>query len=100
MPLDIAEFDAIPADANGSYMAVGKMPPRVVQTPVAISGVSAQSAALAADTRFVRLHADVACRIEVGPNPIATANSIRMAAGQTEYFGVYGGHKIAVISTT
>lgn len=99
MPLDITEFDAMPADENGGFMAVGKMPPRANQQ-VALSGVSAQSAAFGASTKFVRLHTDVACRIEFGANPTASATSPRMAAGQTEYFGVWPGQIVAGITTT
>lgn len=81
--------------------SIGAQEPSLVeQTPVAIGGTSAQSAAFAATTRIVRIHTDAICSIAFGSNPTATANSKRLAAGQTEYFGVQGGHKVAVITNT
>lgn len=70
------------------------------QTPVAISGASAQSAAFAATTNFIRVETDAICSIAYGGNPTATVNNFRMAADQVEYFGVNPGDKIAVISNT
>ena len=71
------------------------------QTPVVIGATSLQSAAFAAGTRFVRLHTDAVCSFLIGTNPTAIAQgSMRMAANQTEYFGVDAGDKVAVIATT
>jgi hypothetical protein len=40
----------------------------------------------------------VACHVEVGGlNPVATPTSMRMVAGQTEYFVVTPGERLAVI---
>lgn len=66
--------------------------------PVTIAGASAQSAAFNASTRYVRLHTDAICSIAFGADPTATTASRRMAADQTEYFAVEGGHKVAVIT--
>ncbi len=70
------------------------------QTPVTISGTSAQSAAFAAGTSLIRVHTDAICSIAFGDNPTATTNNLRMSADQTEYFAVVPGSKIAVISNT
>lgn len=100
MPLDITEYDNMPRDGSGASIPTG-LEPALVNQQVAISGVSAQSAALNSSTRFVRLHTDVACRVAFGSNPTAAGTDRRMAAGQTEYIGVRaGGLRIAVISTT
>jgi hypothetical protein len=72
----------------------------VQQTPITLSGTSAQSAAFAAGTSLVRVHTDATCSVEFGSNPTATTNHLRMAADQTEYFAVVPGTKIAVISNT
>lgn len=56
-----------------------------------------------AATRFVRVQVDAAANIAFGVTPTATINvSARMAAGQTEYFGVPQGqsYKIACIAPT
>ncbi len=99
MPLDITEYAELARDAMGAMIAAGKEP-AVATTQVAIGAASAQSPAFSAATQFVRLHADAACRIEFGVNPTAAATSRRMAAGQTEYFGVVPGQRVAVITTT
>ena len=70
------------------------------QVPVTIGVGSAQSAAFSGATKFIRVHNDVVCSINIGFNPTATAQNARMAAGQTEYFGVWPGQQIAVITNT
>ena len=70
------------------------------QTPVAIAAGSAQSAAFSGATKFIRVHTDVICSINIGFNPTATAQNARLAANQTEYFGVWPGQQVAVITNT
>jgi hypothetical protein len=70
------------------------------QTPVAIAASSAQSAAFSGATKFIRVHTDVICSVNIGTNPVATAQNARLAANQTEYFGVWPGQQIAVITNT
>lgn len=74
--------------------------PAVAEQTVAIGGSSTASSAFNASTTFVRLHTDSICSIEFGPTPTASATTARMAADQTEYFGVTPGTKVAVISNT
>lgn len=97
--VDIAEFDLLCRDDNSVQLQAGPVPPRVKQQ-VSITAGSVQSSAFANNTKFLRVHADAACRVEFGANPTADGTSMRMAAGQTEYFGVTPGHKVAVITTT
>src|ERR1700685_4308085 len=86
---------------QGPARRVGQMSmqPPVAEQTVAIGGSSAQSNAFNALTRIVRVHTDSICSIEFGTNPTATATTARMAANQTEYFGVpvNQSYKIAVI---
>lgn len=84
---------------NGPTQAA-QQPPVVDQTPVAITGASAQSAAFNAATTLVRIHTDSICSVLFGANPTALTTSARMVAGQTEYFGVLPGMKVAVIANT
>lgn len=72
----------------------------VAQNNVAIGGASAQSAAFNNATRYIRVHVDAICSIRIGSNPSAAATDARMAADNTEYFGVQSGDKIAVIANT
>lgn len=88
-----------PAIFQGNMAPVLDMPPLATQV-VAIGGGSVQSAAFNAKTRLVDVHAGAICSVEFGANPTATANSRRMAAGESRAFRVQAGHKIAVITNT
>lgn len=79
--------------------------PKVAQNNVAIGSSTAQSAAFAATTGVIRVETDAICCVEVGgTNPTAVVvgatGSSRMVAGQTEYYYVKAGDKIAVIAST
>lgn len=97
----ITEFATQCRDASGRNLGIA-MEPMVATQVVAIGGTTAQSAAVNALTTFVRIHTDAICSIELGTDPAATANTRRMAAGSTEYFGVPLGkaYKVAVITNT
>jgi len=97
--LYITEFRDLAGPSNGMAPPWAQQPPVAEQT-VAITGASAQSAAFSGSTRYIRVHADAICSIEVGPAPVATTAKARMAASTTEYFGVKVGDQIAVISNT
>lgn len=88
-----------PTIYQGGLLPVAYMPPLATQT-VAIGGSTTQSSAFNAKTVMIAVHTDAICSIEIGSNPIATANSKRMAANTTEYFEVTPAHKIAVITNT
>lgn len=95
--LYISEFSKV-AMVDGRMTAVGLMPPVAEQT-VTIAGASAPSAAVNAATKYVRLHTDTACFVAFGTSPTAvTASSLKLAANQTEYFGVSPGFAVAVIA--
>jgi len=75
--------------------------PEVTHQTVAITGSSVQSNAFNSATRLIRVHADAICSIQIGStNPTATTTSARFVAGQTEYFLVNPGDKLAVITNT
>lgn len=97
--LYITEFQAQGRDTHGDTMPAAQMPP-IAQQTVAISGTSAQSAAINRGTTLVRICSDVACYIEVAADPTAAAaTSMRMAADSPEYFSVpVGTLKIAGIT--
>lgn len=97
--LDITEYNELAMAGPGHTVMAGQEPSLLTQQ-VSISGASAQSTAFGDVTRFIRVHADVACRVAVGTNPTASTGSMRIAAGGTEYLGVMPGLKIAVIATT
>lgn len=93
----ITEFRAMPMDVNGRTVEAAALPAITTQK-ITISGTSAQSAALNADTKFVRVHTDAICHILAGDNRTATTSNMRMPADETEYFGVIAGQKIAAIT--
>lgn len=93
--LYITELKDFARDA-GRAEAVAMLPSLGTQA-LTLTGSTQQSAAFNAATRLVRLHAQVACHVAFGESPTATTNSMRLAEGQTEYFGVTPGHKLAVI---
>ncbi len=108
--LYIAEFVNVALAVQGQPPELAPMPPTVEQT-LAIGAASVSCTAFASTTRVVRVHTDVVCAIAVGTAPTAVtasgtsasaAGSMRMVAGQTEYFSILPGlsHKIAVIATT
>ena len=92
--LYIAEFSA------GALTATGATPapscPPITQQVVSISGSSTQSSAFNAATRLIRVHTDTACFVNIGSDPTSSISTMKMVAGQTEYFGVGAGMKIAV----
>lgn len=94
--LYVTEFAG--AGYNGFPAAMAK--PLVDQTPVVIGAGSLLSAAFDAATTIVRIHTDAICSIAFGTAPTATANSMRLAANQTEYFQVKFGDKVAVITNS
>lgn len=96
--LYISEYQVMPIDGRGIVPAGAE--PAVATQTVAIGGSSTQSSAFNALTRFVRIHTDAICSIAFGANPTATTSTARMAANQTEFFGVVPGQKVAVITNT
>lgn len=101
--LYVTEFAKQGRDLAGYLNQNGcpEQPPTAEQT-VAIGAGSAASAAFNAGTAIVRIHADAICSVAFGTAPTATATSMRLAAGQTEYFTVAPGSafKVAVITNT
>jgi hypothetical protein len=97
--LYIAEYSVLKQVEGSGVAQIAQAPPLAEQT-VSIGGSSTQSSAFNAGTNYIRIHTDAICSIAVGSNPTATSSTQRVAADQTEYFGVTPAHKIAVITNT
>ena len=103
--LYITEFAEMEIGWGGRQGQIAQQPPLAEQA-ITNTGGNTQSSAFQTKTRFVRLHADSICAIEFGTNPTAVAagasGTARMAANQTEYFGVPQGQafKVATILST
>lgn len=95
--LTITECDAL-LEVSLGRMQIAKMP-AVAEQQVVIAGGSNPSAAFNPRTKFVRLHAGAACSVAWGDSPVAVSGNCPLEGGQTEYFGVNPGQKLAVIQT-
>jgi hypothetical protein len=97
----ITEYVAMGQEWAGSRpIAAVQEPANVDQAPITLSATSQQSEPFAGNSRLVRVHTDGVCSFSFGEDPTATTSNRRMGAGQTEYFGVVPGHRIAVIENT
>ena len=73
---------------------------------IAIGGSSTASQPFGGYTALIRVHCDVVCsiafntvqQVQTAVAPIATTSNKRLAASQTEYFGVFPNQQIAVIA--
>lgn len=83
----ITEYARQAVDNHGNSIAAGEEPALATQVVDYNAGVAA-SAAFNAKTRLVRVHVDSIASIKFAAAPVAAVTDARMAAGQTEYFGV------------
>lgn len=99
--LYISEYVDAPLVNPGQAIPVG-IEPAVAQQHFTVSGTSAQSALFNAKTKFVRIHTDGIVSLKFGTNPTAVTTELRLAANQTEYFGVPEGglYMVAAITNT
>lgn len=99
--LYITEYKSVAvASGAGGPLAVALEPPVTTQT-VSIGAGSAASAAFNVNTHFVRLNTDETCSVKFGVSPTATTSDERLAANQTEFFGIsQAGLSVAVIANT
>ena len=87
--LYVSEFSQlVPSPTGQGPMA--QQPSLRDQTVAIGSGSLTPANAFLPATKFVRLHTDSICSIAFGPfsSVVATSANARMAANQTEYFGV------------
>jgi hypothetical protein len=99
--LYVTEFAELAIGPGGRVGQIPQRPPLAEQA-VAVAAGHAESNAFNAATRIVRLHSDVICSMVIGTNPVATAANARMAANQTEFYGVPvgGAYKVSVITNS
>lgn len=100
--LYVEEYNGVGAGASivGPALAGAQaaQEPSVTSQLLTISASSTAGAAFNAKTNLIRVHCDAICSIAIGKTPTAVATAKRMAANQTEYFGVRPGDTIAVIT--
>lgn len=98
--LYVTEYEHM-IELAGGRLPVGKEP-AVASQAFTFTGTAAASAAFQSRTKFIRVHTDAICSIVFGTAPVATGDSMRLAAGQTEYFGIPGeaSYKVSAITNT
>lgn len=95
----VTEFIGYRATAPVYYQAA--YTPFVAQQVVTFTSSSVQSSAFNIDTGMIRVQCDAVTNLVIGgTSPTATTTSMRMTAGQTEYFIVKAGDKLAAIAGT
>jgi len=85
------------ADSAGSGKLQFPQEPGTDQTAVTFT-TSAQSAAFAVGTKFIRIAGSAAFHYVVGANPTATTNAAYVPATTPVFIGVTPGQKIAAIA--
>ena len=99
----IHEFSRQAVDARGYPVPVGQFPALAIQTKVS-DATSDTFAAFNALTTFIMVKTEAVTSIAIGVAPTAVikaaAGNLRMAADETQYFGVIGGHIMAIITDT
>jgi hypothetical protein len=75
----------------------GQEPPQA-EYVIPITASSTQGPVFGGYTALLRVHCDSICSIAIGSNPTATTTNKRLAANQTEYFGVSPLQQLAVIA--
>lgn len=90
--LHISEYEDLIRDAKGAVIPVATLKAPVQSITFT---ASTQSAALKANTKYVRVFADAKAHLAIGASPTATVANMPIAANSAEYFGVDGGQIIA-----
>ena len=99
--LYITEFATQGRDSAGKLLENGTpQEPPLAEQVVAITAASVQSAVFNPKTTLIRVATDAVCSVAINANPVASATSRRLAAGQTEQFAVAAGsaYRMAVIT--
>jgi hypothetical protein len=96
MAIYITEYSTLARDFPGWHVAAGQEP-AVAEQVRTISGTSAQSAPFSSATAFVMVHASAAAHLAFGSNPVATTGAHRIGAGETRFYGVRAGQRLAAI---
>lgn len=101
----VSGYTELAADRNGNKMSAPKHPPVFESVIDTTSGV-VNTSNLPDTVTIVRIHTDGIVNVSVKPSATAATStaehSCRMAAGQTEYFGVNAGagYRVSAITNT
>lgn len=101
--LYISEYASLASDErNRISLLQCVQEPAITTQKLTIGAASVSSLPFSSTTKIIRVHTDAICSVVVtnSGTPVATSSNKRMAANQTEYFGVEPGARIAVITNT
>lgn len=98
MPVYVTEYFALARDGNNHVIAAGQEPAEAEQE-IDVSSTSAQSAAFGARTHLVMIHATEAAFLAFGTNPTAVDEAHAIGAGETRFYGVVPGQKVAAVTS-
>ncbi|MCA0276261.1 MAG: hypothetical protein LCH86_09665 [Proteobacteria bacterium] len=93
----ITEYTMLARD-GGNFLIPTGQEPSIAEQQIANPAASTQSSAFNAQTRFIMVHASAAAHIAIGTNPTAVTTKHRLGAGETRFYGVPGGYKLAAIN--
>lgn len=91
----IREYSTVPAALGGASLQVAQEP-GVDQTPLSFT-TTQQSAAFAADTKYIEIYGSAAFHYVIGANPSATTGAMKVPVDTPKFFGVAAGQKIAAV---
>jgi len=93
----VTEYAELARDIKSFHLAAPLEPCLAVQK-IGNPATTTQSSAFNAQTKFVMVHASAAAHVSFGSNPTATTSTDRLGAGETRFYGVVPGHKVAAIN--
>jgi hypothetical protein len=101
--LYIAEIDLLGIDAAGNPVMAGVYPTLVAPYSITITGGQTLSAVFSSTTRFLEIHCDAICSIDINVNPTAVTSAGRLGAGERIFYPLRPGVanlRLAVTSNT
>ena len=98
--INVTEYKGLGRDYSSHILPAGEEP-SLNSENITIEVSSNVGSTFNGETRFIRVVAEIDCRIAIGENPVADGNSVLLPAGNVEYFGIKTrfGHKLAVIQS-
>ncbi len=93
----IREYVDLAHNGNGSPLQIPQEPCLRDQTPVSFTA-STKSAAFGAGTKFIAFRVDADAHYQVGDDPTATTDSMKVLTSDWMFIGVHSGQKIAFVA--
>ena len=97
MKFYISEFSLIIREFQNQPVSA-PLAPGTAEQFIEIEMLSKQSAAFRDATRFIMVHSETAAHLAFGEDPRATTDYHKIGPGETRFYGVNAGHRLAVIA--